>query len=309
MNTITMIDARFQREHFATSYLLQSDKRAAVVEVSTAHAVPDILKTIDNEGIPRENVDYIFVTHIHLDHASGAGALMKELPGATLVVHPKGAKHMIDPERLIEGAKAVFGAEAVEKDYGEIVPVPADRVIEAEDGQIFSLGNRKLEILHTPGHAWHHISVYDNDTRGVFTGDSMGLGYPEMKTEKGGFYQPTTSPAAFNYEAMVDSINKTMNKKPEVIYLTHYGPQENPEEVASQNLKRLNDYVKIAESTVQTGSQRVEELRHLFTEYYIKEAEKHGSKLTPSGITRLFDIDIDLNSQGLAIWMEKKLSS
>lgn len=305
MNSIEIIDSGLIREKFAGSYLLNSNNESAIIEVSTSHGVEPILERLKEKSIKQDSVKYVFVTHIHLDHAGGAGALLKELPNAKLVVHPSGAKHMIYPSKLIEGANAVYGEEVVKRDYGEIIPIPENRIIQCKDGEEFSLGDMNIKAIHTPGHARHHCSYFEKSSASLFTGDSFGLSYPEMTTEKGRFYQPTTTPTAFEYDKMMDSIKKMLILEPKKVYFTHYGYTDKIEELETQIVKRLTDYISMAEETNKSSKNRVKDLEKLLSNYYIKEAINHGSTLSEEEILTLFDIDIKLNAMGLALWYER----
>ncbi len=302
---MVIIDSKLLRENFAGTYLLSDKNEVALIEVSTSHAVPKILKKLDELKIHRDQVKYIFVTHIHLDHAGGAGTLIKELPNSKLILHPTGSKHMIDPSKLIQGAIAVYGEEVVKKDYGEILAIDPERIIECKDGQTFKIGDQNLTTLYTPGHARHHISIYHKESQGIFTGDSFGLSYPEMDVDGKSFYQPTTTPTAFEFDKMLESIEKMMSYNPKKIYFTHYGISNKPEEIKRQIVKRLYDYKQMAESINTNSKNQVEELKKLLSDYYIKEAKEHGVKLKHTKILELFDIDINLNAMGLIFWINR----
>ena len=174
-------------------------------------------------GLARERVRYVIPTHVHLDHAGGAGLLMRALPNAKLVVHPRGARHLIDPGKLIAGASAVYGADAVQRMYGEIAPVPEARVIVADDGLRLPDGDGALEFIDSPGHARHHFCVWDAASRGFFTGDSFGLSYREFDTAAGPFVMPTTTPVQFEPEAWRQTLARLLAYAPQWMYLTHYG--------------------------------------------------------------------------------------
>lgn len=303
---ISIIDSGLIREHFAGTYVLENSGEVAIVEVSTSHAVDNIINSLKNLNIQKSDVKYIFVTHIHLDHAGGAGKLIKELPNAKLIVHPSGFKHMVDPSNLISGAIAVYGEEVVKKDYGDIIPIPKERIITCNDGEKFYIGNRILTTIFTPGHARHHISIFDSETMGIFSGDSMGLSYPEMTVDGRQFYQPTTTPTAFEYSSMLNSIDKMMDMKPRYIFFTHYGYSDKPEHVASQIRKRLKDYRTMVESLKIYSSSELKRLENKLKDYYIKESRQHGAKLSEPEIATLFSIDIALNAMGLIIWKQRK---
>lgn len=302
---IEIIDSTLIRKSFAGTYLIEDNGEAALIEMSTSHALPHILERLAKFEIDLEQVKYLFVTHIHLDHAGGAGSLLSRLPNAKLVVHPSGSKHMIDPSKLIQGANMVYGEEVVKKDYGDVLPIDSNRIICCEDGQDFNIGKKKLRTIYTPGHARHHITIYDKKTSGMFTGDSLGLCYPEMEVNGNKFYQPTTTPTAFEYDKMIDSIEKMFTYNPKIIYFTHYGSSNEPMEVKKQILGRLNDYRNMVYSTDTQGNDRVKQLKEKLAQYYIKEAVNHGTNMTKHEILKLFDIDINLNAMGLALWYER----
>src|ERR1700691_5829070 len=160
-NGISAIDSEFQRPMLDAIHLLVEDGKAAVIDTATNHAVPLVLEALAIKGIRRADVEYVILTHIHLDHAGGAGLLLQHLPNATVTVHPRGARHLVDPSQLIAGTVAVYGAETARRSYGEIVPVPASRIVETGEGASISLNGRELRFLDTPGHARHHVAIYD----------------------------------------------------------------------------------------------------------------------------------------------------
>src|SRR5436190_14314137 len=172
---ISAIDTGFFRPQFDASHLMVENGRAAFIDVGTNHSVPRLLAALAEKRIAREAVDFVVLTHVHLDHAGGAGALMRELPNARAIVHPRGVRHMVDPSQLIAGATDVYGAEEIERSYGTLVPIPAERIITAADGHAMNLAGRELLCIDTPGHARHHLSVWDARSRAFFPGDTFGL--------------------------------------------------------------------------------------------------------------------------------------
>ena len=211
---ITAIDTGYVRPFFDASHLVVENGRAAFVDVGTGHSVSGLLAALEAKGLPPGAVDYVIVTHVHLDHAGGAGEMMRRLPQARLVVHPRGARHMVDPSRLWAGASAVFGEEFVLRSYGAPVPVEASRIVEAKDGFTLELGGRPLRFLDTPGHARHHFCVWDEASRSMFTGDTFGLSYPELASARGAFILPTTTPVQFEPEALLASIDRLVAHAP-----------------------------------------------------------------------------------------------
>ena len=217
------IDTGFQRDHFDAAYLIVHDGRAAFVDTGTNHAVPRLLAALEQLNLSRGAVDWVIPTHVHLDHAGGVGSLMQSLPRARLLVHPRGARHMIDPSALYQGALAVYGQEEMERSYGVLVPVKAERVVSSTDGMVVNLGGRPLTLIDTPGHAKHHHCVWDAASRGWFTGDTFGLSYREFDTDRGAWIVPTSTPVQFEPEALRESVGTLLSAAPQSMYLTHYG--------------------------------------------------------------------------------------
>jgi glyoxylase-like metal-dependent hydrolase (beta-lactamase superfamily II) len=183
---ISAVDAEYLYPGHAAAHIIVESGRAAFVDVGTNASVPYLLSALAELGIEREAVDYVLLTHVHLDHAGGAGALMRELPHAVAVLHPRGAPHMIDPTRLIAGSRAVYG-ERLEALYGTLLPIPAERVRVVEDGERLTLGGRTLELIHVPGHALHHYAVIDEAHASIFAGDTFGISYRALDNEHGAF--------------------------------------------------------------------------------------------------------------------------
>ena len=205
---ILCIDTGLYRHGLAACYLIRERERLALVDTGTAHTVPRLLELIAARGLSPEQVKYVIPTHVHLDHAGGAGALMAACPNARLVIHPKGVTHMIDPAKLTAGASAVYGEEAFARDFGELIPIEGERVIPATDGMELDLAGRSLTFIDTPGHANHHGCLFDTRGRGFFTGDTFGISYRELDTENGPFLFAPTTPVAFDPEAWLESVKK-----------------------------------------------------------------------------------------------------
>ncbi|HEX5360908.1 MAG TPA: MBL fold metallo-hydrolase, partial [Fluviicoccus sp.] len=248
---------------------------------------------------------YVIPTHVHLDHAGGVGGLMQSLPEATLLVHPKGARHLIEPGKLKAGAIAVYGEAEFAKVYGDIIPVAASRVRSMEDGSEAMLGERKLVFLDTPGHARHHFCVFDAASKGVFTGDTFGLAYPALTTAKGPFIIPTTTPVQFEPEALKASIKRLMALQPERMYLTHYGMVGNPQGLGERLLGMVDDYVALALAAKDDGGAGDLEARLVagMRGYLFGKAREHGCQHSDEELERLLGMDLRLNAQGLGVWL------
>ena len=201
-----------------SAYVLTGE-RNALFEAGTTNTAPMLLEGLDRLGIRREDIDYLIVSHIHLDHAGGAGFLAGELPAARIMVHEAGARHLIDPGRLIAGTKKVFGEKKVMDLYGEIIPIPAAKVVPLRDGDSVDLGGgRRLKVIHTPGHAPHHLSLHDPLTKGLFSGEALGVWADEIKV-----FSPSTPMPDFNLDHSIASVLRLLEYDTETIYFSHYG--------------------------------------------------------------------------------------
>jgi glyoxylase-like metal-dependent hydrolase (beta-lactamase superfamily II) len=304
---ITCIDTDYQRPGVAACYLVESEGKAAFIDTGTSNALPLLMAVLEAKGIPPERVEYVIPTHVHLDHAGGVGALMERLPGASLVIHPYGARHMIDPAKLSAGAKAVYGEEKFSRDFGELVPVDEARVIEAPDGFRVRLGGRELLCLDTPGHARHHICIYDDESRGIFTGDTFGLSYREFDSENGPFILATSTPIQFDPVAWHESLDRLMALSPEVIYLTHYCEVRNPGRLVVDLRRSLDRFVEIAlAADAPPGAERIAQMRSTLLSWLVAALGQHGCRQNPQQIEQLMAMDMELDAQGLEVWLQKR---
>ncbi|GLQ99713.1 MBL fold metallo-hydrolase [Dyella mobilis] len=301
---IHTIDTGFVRPGFDAAYLIVHEGHAAFVDCGTNHAVPRLLQALADADIGVSEVDWLILTHVHLDHAGGAGELMPHLPNARLAVHPRGARHVIDPSQLWAGALAVYGQEVMEKAYGQLRPIPAERVVEAPDNFVVDLRGRPLRCLDTPGHAKHHLAVYDAQANVFFTGDTFGLSYRELDTEQGPFTLPTTTPVQFDPAALHASINRLLALKPEAMYLTHYGRVENVEHLAVKLHELIDAMVEVA-LDVGERPDRHAQLKQALTELYASRLAEHGWQGDRAALMHWLGTDIELNAQGLAVWLDR----
>ncbi len=302
---ISAVDTGFQRPFFDASYLIVEKARAAFVDVGTSFSAPRLVAALESKGLSREDVDYVILTHVHLDHAGGAGEMMRRLPRARLVVHPRGARHMIDPAKLWAGATAVYGAAVMERDYGTMVPVEADRVVEAPDGHRMELAGRPLLLLDTPGHARHHLCVWDEASRGVFTGDTFGLSYPELASARGAFVLPTTTPVQFEPEAFDASIERLLLLQPEAVYLTHYSRVEEVDRLGADLRSRIAALAALAR-TEDGKPDRAARLRAGIEGLFLGWAREHGIARSDAEVRELLALDIELDAQGLEAWLDRE---
>ena len=295
---VSYTDARYVRPGLAASWLLVEGGRGAVVETGTGLSAPHVLAHIAARGLDPGDVDWVVVTHVHLDHAGGAGLLMRALPNARLVVHPRGARHMIDPTKLVAGATAVYGEAAMRKLFGEVAPIPADRVVEAPDGHVVELAGRPLRMVDTPGHAKHHFCVWDEASRGWFSGDTFGLSYRETDTASGAFLFPTTSPVQFDPDALHRSVDKMLAAGPSVMYLTHFGPVQDVARLGDDVHGLVDDLVSLAK---RAGGRQD---RHGWL-FLVAGLDAHGCELEAAQALEILGMDIELNVQGLEVWIDR----
>ena len=307
---IWVIDTGYQRPMFDAAYLVVEQGRAAFIDTGTSLAVPRLLAALDAAGVAHDAVDWVIPTHVHLDHAGGAGALMAELPAATLLAHPRGARHLINPTVLLGSARAVYGDEEVRRAYGTVVPVDASRVVESADGMVIELAGRPLTLLDTPGHARHHHCIWDEHSQGFFTGDTFGLSYREFDTPQGAWLLPTTTPTQFDPAALRTSIERMLARQPQRMYLTHYGCIGNVAAQGQDLLAQLDAVVALGErirSQSLAPEARHTALKKGLTALYLQRLQGLGSTLPRERTLDLLAMDIELNAQGMAGWLDTAL--
>lgn len=303
-NGIVAFDAGYVRPILAAIHLVIENGKVAVIDTGSNDSIPNTLAALNKLGLMPESVEYVILTHIHLDHAGGAGRMMALFPNARLVVHPRGARHMAEPSKLVAGVTAVYGNEYVERVYGEILSIPAERIVEAGDGLSLDLAGRALRCLDTPGHAKHHICIVDEKTSGIFTGDMFGLSYREMDVDGRQFLFPTTTPTQFDAEDMRASIKRLMALEPEAMYLTHYSRLDDVQRQGQALLARLDALVALAMQHSHAGEQRHALLKQAMTDYLLAELRAHGVELPTAEILDIWETDLELNTQGLEFWLD-----
>lgn len=303
-NGVYAFCANYVRPLLASIHMVVEKGRVALVDTGSNDALPHVLEALERVGLGVEAVDYIILTHIHLDHAGGAGSLMQACPNARLVVHPRGTRHMAAPMRLVEGVIAVYGADYVKRVYGEIVPVPAARIIPAVDGLQLDLAGRELLCLDAPGHARHHIAILDRQTRGFFTGDVFGLSYREMDTDGRAFIFPSTTPTQFEPDAMVATVDRLLDFQPEVLYLTHYSRVGEVSALAAELKRLVAAHCRIALLHRDAGEARQSLIQAGLTRLLLEESRGFGCILEEDELLSLWGTDLALNAQGLCAWLD-----
>jgi glyoxylase-like metal-dependent hydrolase (beta-lactamase superfamily II) len=302
---VFVIDADFHREHMAGCYLVEAESEVAFIEVGINSSTPRLMNILEMRGWKPEQVRYVIVTHVHLDHAGGAGSLMQLLPKATFLVHPYGARHMIDPTKLEAGARAVYGDELFDSIYGKLIPVQEHRAQIMEDGDEVTLGNRQLRFIDTPGHARHHFCVFDSLTNGWFTGDTFGLSYREFDTQNGAFLFPTTTPIQFDPVALKQSVRNLVANNPDCMYLTHYGRVKDVPRLARQMIEGVDTLVGIAER-YKDDDLRTQKIETAMRTWLMEGLRRHGVELAEDECLELLSSDIKLNTQGIEFWLDHR---
>ncbi|WP_394839285.1 MBL fold metallo-hydrolase [Pendulispora rubella] len=282
---------------FTACYLRTAGDECAFIEAHTAHALPKLLAALRAQGKKPEDVRWIIVTHAHLDHAAGASALVAVCPNAILLAHPRAARHLIDPEKLVQSATAVYGKERFRQLYGEVAPIPKERVRALEDGESVQLGDATLTVLHTSGHANHHFIVDDPKLETVYSGDTFGVIYPALQTH-GLFAIPSTSPTNFDAAAAKISIDRVLSLGERYVCPTHFGPFENLSAIAAQLLRfveRAGAWVEEASRGDESLEQMTARLARAWQDAIAEEAPAFSE-----AEKKHLSLDVELNAQGLA---------
>jgi glyoxylase-like metal-dependent hydrolase (beta-lactamase superfamily II) len=301
---ITAIDTDYVRPKLAASHLIVDHGRAAFVDTGTTHSVPNLLAALEARDVDRADVDFVLATHVHLDHAGGAGALMAALPNARCAVHPRGARHLAEPSKLIAGSIAVYGEARYRELYGELVPIPEERIFVPQDGDSVTLGKRRLELIHTPGHALHHYCVVDREHAAIFSGDTFGISYRDFDVDGRAFIFPTTTPVHFDPEALQASVDRLMSYGPRAIYLTHYAEVRELERLAAEMKERVRAFADLGRR-YREAPDRPGKLRNGMFAMMAAWLDAHGFPRDDAERHRLLDDDIELNCQGIEVWLDR----
>ncbi len=333
--SIHVVDCQYEFPQFAASFIVESGGEVAIIEQNTSHAVPLILKRLEELGLNPEQVRYIIPTHIHLDHVGGAGTLLSHCKNAQVLCHPRALRHLVDPTKLVAAVREVYGSETFDRLYGRMDPIPEARISAVEEGQTQALGEETLEFWHTRGHANHHLAVHLPHAEALFTGDSFGLVYPALQ-DLGLFGVATTSPSDFDpQEALktvqrivqwgsagaeshlpLESQNEGSGRR---VFLTHFGEVKDVTALATQlksDLQWSSQQVDRLEASLKAGeispSDRVEQEAQLTKALLSRWIERYAhrqslNKERRSRLTQLLKMDSELNAQGLWVAAQKRV--
>ena len=301
---IYVVDSGYVHAEFDSIHLIVENDRVAIVDTAVNASVPHLLAELGRLGLARDHVDYVILTHVHLDHAGGAGQLMAALPAAQLVVHPRGARHMIDPAKLIAATYEVYGKENAIRMYGDIPPVAASRVIEATHESSIKLAGRELLLLDSPGHAKHHICIRDSRSGHLFTGDTFGMAYREFDVDGRRFIYPSTSPSQFDPAALHRSVEMIAGFKPAAVYVTHYSQVRNVPQAAADMHRLIDAQLQIAQREKDSGEERHQRIKQGLAALIQSEAATRGWARQGEAACAVLAGDIELNAQGMEIWLD-----
>ena len=300
---ISVIDSGYFSKDFAAIYILRQGNEVAIIETGNKYSATNVQKALEMDGLSFSDVAYIIPTHVHLDHAGGAGELMNRCQNAQLIVHPRGARHMIDPSKLIAGAIAVYGEANYKKLYGEIIPIDSSRVIEADDNFILDFEGRELKFIDTPGHARHHFCIWDEMTGSMFTGDTFGVSYREFDKGNEVYIFPSTSPVQFDPEALIKSIEKLITYRPKRVCLTHFSAIDPTNKVVDQLIDGIHFVSSLAKEYA-SRKEAEEIIEDEMMSYFLKGIKKVGNDDLEFCRDRL-KLDVEINTQGLIYWQQK----
>ena len=298
------IDTGFERPLFDAAYLIVERGRAAFIDTGTSHAVPRLLAALNALEVPREHVEWVVPTHVHLDHAGGVGLLMQSLPNARVAVHPRGERHLADPSALYAGATAVYGEAEMARSYGAPIGVERTRIIATHDGMTLTVGGRALEFAHTPGHALHHHCIWDARTRTWFTGDTFGLSYPQFVSGAGRWLTPTAAPVQFEPQSLKASVVRLLERNPLALCVTHFGRVPHAPHMGPLLLSQIDELADIGQR-LRSADERHRKLRDALRAMYEQRLAQHGFGDVPAQL-KLLEMDVELNAQGLACWLDRE---
>lgn len=301
---ISAIDGAYLRPLLMAAHAIIEGDRAAIVDPGTNTSVPLVLDALAAKGIRPAQVDYVILTHIHLDHAGGSGLLMQRLPNATLTVHPRGARHMADPARLVAGTIGVYGEAETRRLYGDIVPVSAARILETPDGASIRLNGRALGFHETFGHARHHVAIHDAASGHVFAGDTFGLSYPELDWQGRRFAFATSSPTQFDPEPYHRSLDLIARLAQGAVYVTHYGQVRDLEARLATLHRQVSALAAIGLREKDAGPERRARLWQGVKALLLDEVRRYGAPFSEARAMAAYGQDVDLNADGLIAWLD-----
>jgi glyoxylase-like metal-dependent hydrolase (beta-lactamase superfamily II) len=298
MNAIRVLDVNWVgRPRCIATALLQSVTHRALIDPGPESTLPELRKQLRNNGLSIADLDTILLTHIHLDHAGASGALVRENPRLVVYVHDLGAKHMVDPTKLLASAARLWPND-LQQLFGETLPVPEGNLRILHGGETLKLNGRKLDVAYTPGHASHHVSYFDDAEGVAFVGDTTGI-----RIENGPYILPATPPPDINLTVWEESFATILARRPQRLFLTHFGYSDEPAAHIAEFRERLHRWSEWADDAMRAAPTEATAL-----EDFIKRA--HREMEEKLGVTEAehhaFTARLDLSFLGLARYWRKR---
>jgi glyoxylase-like metal-dependent hydrolase (beta-lactamase superfamily II) len=297
---LTAIDTFYGgRERFTAAYLLAA-REPAIVETGPTTSHAHVVAGLERLGIGPDDLAHVVVTHIHLDHAGGVGAMCERYPRATVWVHERGARHLADPSRLVASATTIYGPAQMGTLFGPVEPVPAQRIRSLADGDVVELGGRSLTAASTPGHAKHQVALVDSDTGAVFTGDALGIHPPDLRV-----LRPATPPPDYDLEQAIDSIERIRALAGELLLFSHFGPVREVDRICDLAIERFRGWTE----TVRAAMERTDDLDEI-----VAALEAESRRDVETGAEAPIDLDqfeilssVRMNAMGIVrYWQQRR---
>ncbi len=298
---IWRFDTRYTRPRHTGCTIVVDSGRAAIFDTGVPGNVDALVAAVGSLGIPADAVDWVIVSHAHLDHMAGVGPLMQRLPTARVAAHPSAAPHVIDPEKLEKGSRTVFGGDFVDQYYAGVEPVATERVVETDDGDVLTIGKRELQTVYAPGHAWHQQAIWDARTRTVLAGDAFGVSYPELVGDDGPFVILPTAPPQLAPEAMHETMDRIVGLEPARVVPAHFTVIEQPRAVAGELHRIMDEWLDIA-----LEASSAEDLLERLNAACSADLERRGRGDEAATMRELYHLDIAVNAQGLWHWRRRR---
>ena len=307
-DSIHSIDGHYFFEGRASAYLINDGEEAAFVDNITRFSIPYLMECLEREGLAPEQVRYAIVTHIHLDHSGGTAELLKHCPNATVLCHPRAARHIIDPSRLVASARPIYGEEEFDRLYGDIEPVDEGRVQIIEDAEVVDFGSRTLTFYDSPGHARHHHVIHDSGTNTIFAGDAFGTAYRQLQGGTKPFMNYVCAPPEFDPEAARNTIQRIVDLGADRIYTTHFGPSPDIQYGAEQQSRSLDAFEALAKSAAESDLEG-DALQQYCYDGCLKiitdELEIAGLDIADEEVHKWSTTELNITSQGVAVFAQK----
>ncbi|MDR2015381.1 MAG: MBL fold metallo-hydrolase [Azoarcus sp.] len=305
-NGIYIVDSGYGgQSKVAAAHFVIDHGRVAIIDTGGSASVPHILSALACLNIVPEDVEWVISTYLHLDHVGGMGSLMCALPCARAVIHPGAVSHLAHPARLWEKTIKAFGLEQSFRLYGRPTPVDEQRIIPSHDGMELPLGDRVLRLFNTPGHARHHIVVWDESADVFFTGNAFGVSFRAFDVGKRSFVFPSFSPTQFEPVSMIESVARMVAHNPQAMYLTHYGRVVGIERLANDLFRLIHAQIAIAQAARGNGIARHTEIFSGLEELVREERARQQWALNEEISLNLLRPDLCLNARGLEIWLDR----